>query len=63
MKGWLLRRWWLLLVVLGVMVLAPISVAAITNSEVIAILNAGITGLRTLVQDAYCAAGVNAFCP
>ena len=59
----LLRRWWLLPVVLVLVMLFPLSVAAITNSEVIAILNAAITGLRDLTRDAYCASGVTAFCP
>ena len=59
----LARRWWVVVMVLGVLAVLPLTAAAITNTEVIAILNAGIAGLRTLVQDAYCAAGVNAFCP
>lgn len=57
------RRWWVLLIVVAFLMILPVSAAAITNSEVIAILNAGISGIRSLVQDAYCAAGVAAFCP
>ena len=61
-----MRKRWYLAGVLGVLLLLalfPLTVAAMTNSEVIAVLNAGVTGLRDLVRDAYCAAGVTAFCP
>ena len=56
-------KWWLLLVVLAFLLITPISAAAITNSEIIAILNAAFTSIRALTQDAYCAAGVTALCP
>lgn len=57
------RRWWVLLVVAALFLVAPLPVAAITNSEIIAILNAGLNAVQSLVRDAYCAAGVTAFCP
>ena len=59
------KRWYLLGLLVGLLLLAlfPLVAAAMTNSEVIAVLNAGIMGLRDLVRDAYCAAGVTAFCP
>ena len=56
-------KWWVLLAVLALVAITPITAAAMTNSEVIAVLNAGLTAVRTLVQDAYCASGVTALCP
>ena len=50
-----------LLVVL-VLLLLPLSAAAVSNSDIIAILNASIQGLVVLVKLAYCAAGVSALC-
>ena len=50
-----------LLVVL-VLLLLPLSAAAINNPDTIAILNASIQGLVVLVKLAYCAAGVSALC-
>ena len=50
-------------VVVGVLLIVPFSVAAATNTEIIAIMQAGINSMRLLVQDAYCAAGIVAFCP
>lgn len=44
------------------LVLAPLYVAAATNPDILAILNAGIDGLVRLVRDAYCASGVTALC-
>ena len=59
-----LRRYWLAATLaLAFVMLAPLTAAAITNSEVIAILNVGVAGLRDLVRDAYCASGINSFCP
>ena len=43
-------------------VLAPLPIAAITNTEVIAIYVESIKGLTTLTKLAYCAAGVSALC-
>lgn len=61
------RASWGLLAVLGgllalALLLLPLSVAAASNSDIIAILNAGIDGLVKLVKLAYCAAGVGALC-
>lgn len=42
---------------------APFTAAAATNSEVIAILAKGLEAIQMMVRDAYCAAGVTAFCP
>ena len=50
------------LFVVLVLLLLPLSAAAITNPDIIAILNAGIVGLVSLVKLAYCAAGVSALC-
>ena len=61
-----MRKRWVLAGILGVfllLALLPLTAAAMTNSEVIAVLSAGITGIRDLARDAYCAAGVAAFCP
>lgn len=57
------KRWWVGLIVLGFLMIAPMSAAALTNSEVIAILNAAFAIVRSLTQDAWCASGVAAFCP
>ena len=53
----------LAVVIVGVLLIVPFSVAAATNTEIIAIMQAGINSMRLLVQDAYCAAGIAAFCP
>ena len=50
-------------VIVGILLVAPFSVAAATNTEIIAMMQAGLNSMRLLVQDAYCAAGINAFCP
>ena len=55
--------WFIIPVVLLLVMLLPFTAAAATNAEIIAIMNAGITGLRDLVRDAYCAVGVTALCP
>lgn len=52
-----------ILVGLLVLALLPLAAAAVTNSEVIAIMTAAAGEVRLLAQDAYCAAGVVAFCP
>ena len=57
------RRWWVGLVVLAIVLVAPLSVSAATNTEIIAILNAVINGVVAAGRDAYCAAGVPALCP
>jgi len=44
------------------MMLAPLSAAAITNSEVIAIFAESISGLLELTGMAYCASDVIALC-
>ena len=49
--------------VVVIMLLLPLAAsAAITDSQVIAILNAGIQGVVNLVKVAYCASGVAALC-
>ncbi len=45
------------------MVIAPFTVAAVTNTEAIAMFTEQATQLRLLGQDAYCAVGITAFCP
>lgn len=50
------------LAVISVLLLLPMSAAAMTNPDIIAILNAGIAGLIELVKLAYCGAGVSALC-
>ncbi len=55
-------------VVIGViavvgLLIAPFSVAAATNTEIIAIMEAVLTGVLGAGKDAYCAAGIAAFCP
>ena len=57
------RRWWVGLVVVAFVMMAPFSVSAATNTDIIAILNAGITGVVELTKLAYCAAGIAALCP
>lgn len=42
--------------------LAPVPIAAVTNSEVIAIYVESIKGLLALTKLAYCASGVAALC-
>ena len=57
------RLWFILPVVVVILLLFPLAAsAAITDSQVIAILNAGITGLVNLVKVSYCASGVAALC-
>ena len=61
------RLWFIITAVVIIMLLLPLAAsAAITDSQVIAILNAGITGLVDGVADltklAYCASGVAALC-
>ena len=51
------------LLALLIVILVPFSVAAVTNSEIIAILQEVIGGVIDAGRDAYCAAGVQAFCP
>lgn len=43
--------------------IVPLSVAAVTNTEIIAIMNAVITGILTAGRDAYCAVGIQNLCP
>lgn len=54
-----------LLVGVGAILLAllPITVAAATNSEIIAIMKEVISGVLTAGRDAYCASGITALCP
>lgn len=61
---WLSRHKWIIILSLLLVAILPLSVSAAspTNSEVIAILNAGVTGLVSLVKVAYCASGVTALC-
>jgi len=61
------RLWFIVPAVVVIMLLLPLAAsAAITDSQVIAILNAGITGLVDglvdLVKLAYCASGVAVLC-
>ena len=49
--------------VVVLVIVAPFYAAAITTPEIITVLIEGLTATRVLVQDAYCAAGVGAFCP
>lgn len=62
------KRLWLIvpLVVLIVLLLPLAASAAITDSQVVAILNASIgnltTGVVNLTRLAYCASGVTALC-
>ena len=44
-------------------VFAPLTVAAATNTEIIAIMKEVITGVIAAGRDAYCASGVTALCP
>ncbi len=57
------RRWWLIFPVLGLVMLAPLPVAALTESEVLGVLGAVIQGILTAGRDTYCALGVAALCP
>ncbi len=45
------------------LLIAPFSVAAATNAEIIALMEAVIAGMLAAGKDAYCAAGITAFCP
>ena len=62
------------LAVLLVVMIAPLTVAAATNTELIAIMTEAITGhlangaqvgadITQDIRDTYCAAGITAFCP
>mgnify|MGYP001612495338 FL=1 len=62
MKRWLKRSLVVLAILVPILLLAPLTAAAISNSEVITILNASIDGLIKLVRLAYCASGVGALC-
>ena len=55
-------KWW---IILGAILLAllPLTVAAATNSEIIAIMQEVIRGVLTAGRDAYCASGIAALCP
>ena len=68
------RKWWVGLILVGVMLILPFSVSAITMPEVLQILAKviegvienvaeGIEGVGKAGRDAYCAAGISAFCP
>lgn len=60
------RRYKLLVLALllaGLAAVLPITVAAATNSEVIAIMKEVIAGVLSAGRDAYCASGVAALCP
>ena len=57
------RLWFIVPAVVILLLLFPLAAsAAITDSQVIAIFNASITGLVSLVKVAYCASGVAALC-
>lgn len=58
----LVRHKGFVLACLFLIALVPLPVAALTNSEVIAIFNASIEGLVKLTKLAYCASGVSALC-
>lgn len=60
--AWLRRHKWFIAAAVALVMLAPLPAAAATNSEVIAILNASITGFLSLVKLAYCASGVTLLC-
>ena len=59
----LAKKWWVFVIVLGFLAIAPISVAAATNPEIIAILKEVLASMRQAGQDAYCASGILALCP
>ena len=59
---WLKRSLVVLAILVPILLLLPLTAAAVSNSELITILNAGIDGLIKLVRLAYCAAGVNQLC-
>ena len=59
---WLSRHKWFIVMAVALVMFAPLPAAAATNSEVIAILNASITGFISLIKLAYCASGVTALC-
>ena len=63
MRNWLVRRWWVLLLAVGVMLAFPLAVGAITAPEVLQVLEAVIQGVLTAGRDAYCALGVAPLCP
>mgnify|MGYP001569833418 CR=1 FL=1 len=57
------RLWFIIPAVLLIILLFPLAAsAAITDSQVIAIFNAGIQGVVNLAKVAYCASGVTALC-
>lgn len=53
----------ILAVLVPVMLLMPFTAAAVTNPEIISMMQAVIQGVLSAGRDAYCAAGVAAFCP
>ena len=57
------KRWWVALVVLGVMLIAPLSVSATTAPEALQIMAAVIEGILRAGRDAYCATGTVPLCP
>ena len=62
-----MRRWqWFILVgglTLGVLSALPLTVAAQTNSDILAILRATFDANLEAMKAAYCASGVTALCP
>ena len=48
MKRWLIKRWWLSLVIVGVALLLPLSVSAVTAPDALAGLKEAIDGLVRL---------------
>ena len=60
---WLGRRWWLGLIVAVMLLIAPFTVSAVTNAELIEILKVVIKGVLDAGRDAYCASGVSSLCP
>ena len=57
------RLWFIVPVVLGALLILPLTAAAATNTEILALMNGVIQGILSAGKDAYCAAGVAAFCP
>ena len=54
---------WIVVGAVAVALLLPLTVAAATNTEIIAIMKEVITGVIQAGRDAYCASGVTALCP
>ena len=64
MHKWLIRKWWIVIGTLVLVMILPISLAAATSdSQVILVLSKVIEGMIDAGRDAYCAVGVTAFCP